>query len=100
MNIAKKIKYSFGIQEEIKRILDLPCELKEVKIRELANELGAPLGSTYIMESGKHLTEEVVRRIHEAARAYRESYLWLIAFLSALASLASAIAAWCAVWAK
>lgn len=36
-------------------------------------------------------------RVREAKRARREKALWLIAFISAIASLFSAIAAWIAV---
>ena len=79
--------------------MSLPKEQSEVKLRLLAQDLGCTLNSTYY-ENGKHLTEEVIRRIQEAARTCRESYLWLIAVISALASLASAIAAWCAVLLK
>lgn len=92
----KKIKRFFFVQNEIRKILSLPKEKSEVALRSLAQELGCTLSSTYY-ESGKHLTEEVIRRIQEAARTYRESYLWLIAVIAAFASLASAIAAWCAV---
>lgn len=92
----KKFKGFFFVQNEIRRILSLPKKESEVALRSLAQELGCTLSSTYY-GSGKHLTEEVIRRIQEAARTYRESYLWLIAVVAAFASLASAIAAWYAV---
>ena len=92
----KRIKRVIFIQDEIRKILSLPRDQSEVKLRQLAQELGCALDSTY-HGSGKHLTEEVIKRIQEAARTWRESHLWLIAVISALASLASAIAAWCAV---
>ena len=95
----KKIRQCFFVQSEIKKILDLPKEEREIKLRSLAQDLGCNLDSTYL-ENGRHLTEEVIRRIREAARTYRESCLWLIAILSALASVASALAAWYAVLLK
>lgn len=89
------------IQSKLKRILALPLREKEVPLRKLAQDLGCNLNSTYTTtQSGndKHLEEEVVRRIQEAARFKRESSLWLIALISAIASVISALAAWFAVW--
>jgi len=40
---------------------------------------------------------ELQRRVQEAERSIQGSKLWWVAFISALASLASAIAAWVAV---
>jgi len=72
-------------------------EKREVALRLLANKLGCSLSSTYI-SNGKHLEDEVIRRIQEAARSIRESRLWWIALFSAIASALSALAAWFAVW--
>jgi len=41
---------------------------------------------------------ELQRRVQEAERSLQGAKLWLVAFISACASLASAIAAWVAVW--
>lgn len=92
----KNIKSAFFVQNEIKKILSLPNDDSEVKLRLFAKDLGCNLDSTYSAD-GKQFTEEVIKRIQEAARTYRESYLWILAVISALASLASAIAAWIAV---
>ena len=70
---------------------------REVALRELAQKLGCSLFSTYGGDGGKHLEEELIRRIQEAARSIRESRLWLIALISAIASVISALAAWHAV---
>ena len=70
---------------------------REPALREFAIELGCSLASTYT-SNGIHLEEETVRRIQEASRSIRESRLWWIAFISALASVFSALAAWLAVW--
>lgn len=72
-------------------------EHRETALREYAQELGCSLSSSYTPD-GKHLEEEVVRRIQEAMRSIRESRMWLVAFFSAIASAFSAAAAWFAVW--
>ena len=66
------------------------------QLRGLAKKLGCSLYSTY-EPSGKHLEEEVVRRIREAARSQREARIYWIAIIAAIASIISALAAWCAV---
>ena len=88
VNVQKKIKEIMAIGDRDKR---------EVALRTLADKLGCSLSSTYTSD-GKHLEEEVIRRIQEAARSIRESRLWLIALISAIASIFSALAAWFAVW--
>jgi len=70
---------------------------RQIALRELADKLGCSLSSTYTPD-GKHIEEEMIRRIQEAARSIRESRLWLIALISAITSLFSALAAWFAVW--
>lgn len=91
----------FGVQRKTKKIMDMqiaPNE-KDVELRKLAKKYGCSLDSTYD-SSGKHFTEEVIRRIQEADRSNRESFLWLVALISAIASAVSAIAAWCAILLK
>ncbi len=85
-----------NIQKRIKKIMAIK-DLNEraVALRELAAKIGCSLSSTYAGD--KHLEEEVIRRIQEAARSERESRLWWIAFLSGIASVLSALAAWLAV---
>gem|GEM_PF-1861277 len=83
-------------QRQIKKIMKINDKNKrEIALRELALKLGCSLSSTYTGD--KHLEEEVIRRIQEAPRSIRESRLWLIALVSAIASLFSALAAWVAV---
>ncbi len=85
-----------NVQKHIKKIMAINDRgEREIALRTLANKLGCSLSSTYT--DGKHLEEEVIRRIQEAARSKRESCLWLIAFISAIASALSALAAWFAV---
>lgn len=87
-----------NVQRKIKKIMSISDkEKREVALRSLANELGCSLSSTYTSD-GKHLEDEIIARIQEAARSIRESRLWWIAFASAIASALSALAAWFAVW--
>lgn len=66
------------------------------ELERVATELGVSLHETY---GSRTLNEpELQRRILEAIRAQRDSWFWLLVLISALASLASALAAWVAVW--
>jgi len=85
------------VEKRLKRIMALEKEPREIELRKLAKELGCSLQSTY-ESSGKHIEEEVVRRIREAARSIRESRLWWIAIIATVASVFSALAAWFAVF--
>ena len=86
------------IQRQIKKIMTIKDrDKREGALRQLAVKLGCSLSSTYTSD-GKHIEEELIRRIQEAARSIRESRLWLIALASAIASALSALAAWFAVW--
>jgi len=84
-------------QRELRRIMKLPRDEREIELRKLAQELGASLASTYGGDGSKHLEEEVIRRIQEAGRSQREAFLWLVAVVAGVASVVSALAAWCAV---
>ena len=88
MNAQRKIKKIMAMNDK---------EEREVALRLLANQFGCSLASTYTSD-GKHLEDEIIRRIQEAARSIRESRLWWIALVSAIASALSALAAWFAVW--
>ena len=73
-------------------------------LEQVVDELGVSRFGTVVEAEvpwGRQTTTneaELQRRVLEVLRAHRESYLWLIALVSALASLASAMAAWVAVW--
>jgi len=77
--------------------MKLPSEEHARRLRELAQELGCSLASTYGGDGSKHLEDEVVRRIQEAARSHRDALLWILVLVSAVAAVLSALAAWCAV---
>ena len=63
------------------------------------SEYLASLGGTIyrISSSIESITEDIVSKIIELERANREGKLWVIALLSAIASILSALAAWFAV---
>ena len=87
-----------SVQRKLKQILSEPdIGQREVALRQYAKDLGCSLASTYTGNGKKHLEEELVRRIQEASRSNRETRLWWIAFVSAVASVFSALAAWWAV---
>lgn len=87
------------VQRKLKKIMSIKDkDEREVSLRKLAMELGCSLSSTYTSDGKKHIEEEVIRRIQEAARSIRESRLWLIALFSAIVSVISALAAWFAVF--
>ncbi|HVP76723.1 MAG TPA: hypothetical protein VMV04_02410 [Thermodesulfobacteriota bacterium] len=87
------------LQRKLQKIMKLHPQQRETAMREYAMELGCSLSSTYT-SNGKHLEEEMVKRIQEAMRSIRETRMWWIAFVSAVASVISALAAWLAVWNK
>ena len=68
----------------------------EVELRKLAIELGVSL---HRISNTQGLTNipELQKRIINAHRSIREGRLWLIALISAIASVLSALAAWVAV---
>ena len=87
-----------NVQKRIKKVMTIKDRgEREIALRKLAQELGYSLASTYTAGGEKHLEEEVIRRIQEAARSIREARLWWIALAAAIASAFSALAAWCAV---
>lgn len=86
-----------NVQKRIKAIMSMNGSEREIALRNLATELGCSLTSTYGRAGDEHLEEELIRRIHEAARTNREERLWWFALIAAVASVVSALAAWLAV---
>ena len=76
----------------------LPSEAGDLE--ELARRLRVSLFNSEVTKYGKTGTDtyEVQRRILESLRHRRDSCLWLLALLSALAAVCSAAAAWWAVF--
>lgn len=76
--------------------------LQGEELERRARELGVDIQGDAITQSasGRHRRAddaELQRRVLDAERSIRESRLWLLALLSAIASIVSAIAAWAAV---
>ena len=68
---------------------------RDKKLLEYLVSLG---GIIYRISSSKErIIEDVVSKIRELERSQREEKLWIIALLSAIASILSALAAWVAV---
>ncbi|TAJ80368.1 hypothetical protein EPO44_18585 [bacterium] len=65
------------------------------QVRKRAEELGIPTTDPY---RGELTADELRNKIRDAERSERERWLWLIALLSAIASIVSAAAAWTAVF--
>ena len=88
-----------NVQHKIKQIMQISDRNeREIKLRKLAQEYGCSLSSTYTSDGTKHMEDEIIRRIQEADRSIRESRLWWIAAISAVAAVFSAMAAWLAVY--
>jgi len=100
MTILTKLKEAVALanpQKQMARMMALPKDERGSKLRGLALKYGCSLESTYGGDGSKHLESEVIRRIQEAGRSYREAMLWCVAVISAIAAALSALAAWCAV---
>lgn len=72
--------------------------LEGKQLEDRARQLGIDVRGEHITESSIGRTRacdyELQRRVIEAERATRESRLWILAVISALASVVSALAAW------
>ena len=75
----------FGVHGRLKKIMKLKLEEREIALRELAQELGCSLASSYTVY-GKHLEEDIVHRIFEADRSRRESRMWWVTLFSVATS--------------
>lgn len=76
--------------------------LQSDELERRAQELGVDIQGDAITQSSSGRRRraddaELQRRVLNAERSVRESRLWLLALLSAIASVVSAIAAWVAV---
>ncbi|HYA42845.1 MAG TPA: hypothetical protein VEF34_16185 [Syntrophobacteraceae bacterium] len=95
MEWGKQCFRAVTAQSRLKKIMASPS--KETDLRLFAEQLGCSLAATVNPNTGKHDGQEIIRRIQEAARSYRESCLWLVALTASVASVFSAIAAWSAI---
>ncbi len=72
----------------------------EIELRKLAQRLGVSLHRTVDSTRGKTDIPELQSRIINVQRSIREGRLWWIAFISAIGSVFSALAAWTAILMK
>ncbi len=63
-------------------------------LKQEAKKLGVSLSEI----GGPENWAELQKRVMEAKRFSRESKAWIVALISAIASVISAIAAWCAIF--
>ncbi len=67
---------------------------REIKLKEYLISLGGTTTRTLNAETGRTVEDIIVSRIINLERSHREEKLWIIALLSAIASIFSALAAW------
>ena len=85
------------MSKKLKNIMKLPKEDRNTRLVEYLIELGgSPTGISY-SRTGRIAEQEVINKIINLERINREEKLWVIALLSAIASIISALAAWFAV---
>jgi len=83
--------------KKLKDIRKLPKEERDIKLKEFLISLGGSLTGLLNTKTGRYLEHGLVDRIINLVRLHREEKLWIIALLSAIASILSALAAWFAV---
>ena len=83
--------------KKLKDIMKLPKEKRDTKLKEFLISLGGSLTGLLNTKTGRYLEHGLVDRIINLVRLHREEKLWIIALLSAIASIFSALAAWFAV---
>ena len=70
---------------------------KEIELKKHLTSLGGTTTRTLNSQTGRIVEDIVVSRIIDLERSHREEKLWVIALLSAIAAILSALAAWFAV---
>ncbi len=85
------------MSKKIKEIMEKDNKERILKLKEYARKLGCSLVGDYNARSDKFREDVIVARIINTERSNREEKLWIIALLSAIASVISALAAWIAV---
>jgi len=77
--------------------MKLQKEEKEIELKKYLISLGGTTARTLNSKTGRIVEDIVVSRIINLERSHREEKLWVIALLSAIVAVLSALAAWCAV---
>ena len=85
------------MSRKLKNIMALRKEDRGVELKKYLISLGGTTTRTLNAETGRTVEDIIVSRIISLERAHREEKLWIIALLSAIAIILSALAAWFAV---
>lgn len=83
--------------KKLKKIMRLPKENREIELKNFLISLGGSTTGLLFSKSGRYSENDLIDRIIVLARLHREEKLWTLAFISAIASIISAIAAWVAI---
>ena len=85
------------MSKKLQDIMKLQKGEREIKLKEYLISLGGTTARSLNSETGRSVEDIIVSRIINLERSHREEKLWIIALLSAIASILSALAAWFAV---
>jgi hypothetical protein len=85
------------MSKKLQNIMKLQKEEKEIELKKYLISLGGTTARTLNSKTGRIVEDIVVSRIINLERSHREEKLWVIALLSAIAAILSALAAWYAV---
>ena len=85
------------MSKKLQNIMKLEKEEREIELKKHLINLGGTTTRTLNAETGRTVEDIIVSRIQNLERSHREEKLWIIALLSAIASILSALAAWFAV---
>lgn len=82
---------------KLKNIMKMKKEEREIKLREYLLDLGGSLTNTYTSR-GKHLEDEVVKRIMNIERSNREKNVRIIVIIGVIVTAIGALAALIAIF--
>jgi len=82
------------MSRKLKNIMKLQKGEKEIELKKYLISLGGTTTRTLNAKTGRTVEDIIVSRIINLERSHREEKLWIIALLSAIASIFSALAAW------
>jgi len=80
--------------KKLKNIMKLPKEERDTGLKEFLISLGGSTTGLLNAKTGRCVEHGLVDKIINLVRLHREEKLWILAFLSAIASIFSALAAW------
>ena len=76
---------------------EIKKEERGIELKKYLLSLGGSTTRSLNAKTGRTVEDIIVSRIIDLERSHREEKLWIIALLSAIASILSALAAWFAV---